>query len=458
MLGDVRGLLVYGIAAAKAGDKAEAQRYFERVLFDSASTYDEKAKAHIWLTQLTDDLAEKRDHLEHALAFDPTNSGARRGLAILDGRLQEMDIIDPDQQPAQIQPETPQPITARRFVCPQCGGTMGFEPGDKMLRCEYCGHRQTVLSALNNALVVEEHDFAVALAVKQGHVIVSGVRTLQCQGCQARMLLSGEISAKCPYCGSPHVAHIDAGEIIQPEGIVPFAVSEEQAQQTFQHWLDKNVGNAPTARVRTTHVRGVYLPAWTFDISGEIRWRGTEPNNSRSSGGGFGSLIGDMGTQSTTGGYGGSQKTVHEGSHYALEDDILIPATHKLPQDLSDIFHKFLLKEAVPYDPAYLANWPAEIYTITVSDASLSARQTVLKKGEKIARIQATARVSNIQNFQAYPTNLSVLSYKLLLLPFWLANYRYEDTVYAVVVNGQTNRIAGQKPPGLLKKLFGNIF
>lgn len=455
MLGDVRNLLTHGIAAAKAGDKAEARRYLERALVEPDATYEEKAQVHIWLTQLTDDVAEKREHLEHALALDPANSGARRGLAILDGRLQEAEIIDPDQQPAETPSGTPQPITARRFVCPQCGGTMSFEPGDKMLRCQYCAHRQTVLSALNNALTVEEHDFAVALAVKQGHVLMSGVRTLQCQGCQARMLLSGEISTKCPYCGSPHVAQVDAGEIIQPEGIVPFAVSEEEAGQTFRHWLDKNVDDK---QVRTTRVRGVYLPAWTFDVSGEVRWRGTEPNNSRTYGS-FGSLIGNMGTQSTTGGYGGSQKIIHEGSHYVLEDDILIPATHKLPPDLADdIFDKFLLKEVVPYDPAYLASWPAEIYTITVSDASLSARQIALKKGQKIARVQATARVSNIQNFQIFPTNLSVLSYKLLLLPFWLANYRYENAVYAVLINGQTNRIAGQKPPGVFKKLFGGLF
>lgn len=454
---DIRGQLVRGIAAAKAGDKAEAKRYLERVLLDSAATHDEKAQAHIWLTGLTDDPAEKREHLEHALALDPTNAGARRGLAILDGRLKTEDIINPDRQAAPQQPETPKPVAARRFVCPQCGGVMQFEPGGKMIRCAHCGHRQTIFTALKDGLAVEEHDFAVALATTKGHALPAGLHSFQCQGCQAKLLLSGEISTQCPYCGSPHVVQIETQEMVQPEGIIPFAVTAEEAEKTFRRWLDKNVHSD---QIRTTRVRGLYLPAWTFDISGEMRWRGTEPSNNRSSRSGFGLTIseGGIGFGATGGGYGGSQKRIHEGSHYVLEDDILIPATHTLPEDLSEVFHKFLLKEAVPYDSAYLADWPAEIYTISTSDASLTARQIALKKGEKAARMQATARVPNIQNLQTFPTNMSALSYKLLLLPFWIANYRYEGKIYTVAINGQTNKVFGQKPAGLLKKLFGSIF
>ncbi len=449
---DIRSQLVRGIAAAKAGDKAEAQRYLERVVLDSAATHDQKAQAYLWLTGLTDDPAEKREYLEHALALDPTNAGARRGLAILDGRLKAEEIIDPDRKPVQAQPETPQPVAARRFVCPQCGGVMQFEPGGKMIRCAHCGHRQTIFAALKNGLAVEEHDFAVALATTKGHVLPAGMHTFQCQGCQAKLLLSGEISTQCPYCGSPHVAEIETPETVQPEGIIPFAITAEEAEKTFRRWLEKNIHSD---QIRTTRVRGLYLPAWTFDISGEMRWRGTEPSDNRSSGSGFGLKVSGIGA---TGGYGGSQKRIHEGSHYILEDDILIPATHTLPQDLNEVFEKFLLKEAVPYDIAFLADWPAELYTIAPSDASLSARQIALKKGEKAARMQATVRVPNIQNLQTFPTNMTALSYKLLLLPIWIANYRYEKTTYTVAINGQTNRISGQKPAGLLKKLFGNIF
>ena len=434
MLGDVRSQLVRGIAAAKAGDKAEARRYLERLLLDHAATHAEKAQAYIWLTELTDDPAEKRAHLEHALACNPANTVARRGLAMLEGRLKPEDIIDPDQKAAApAKPETPQSLEARRFVCPQCGGAMAFEPGDKAVRCTYCGHRQTVFSALKDGLLIEEHDFAVALATAKGHTLPPEMHLCQCRGCQAKLVLARELSTQCPYCGSPHIVEIETQEIVQPEGIIPFAIAAEDAQKTFRRWLDKNVKNN---RLRTTRVRGTYLPVWTFDISGEMRWRGIEPDNNNYS----------------------MQKRIHEGSHFILEDDLLLPATHVLPQDLIEIFHKFLIKEVVPYDSAYLADWPTALYEISVADASIAARRTALKKAEKTARMQALARVPNIQNFQTFPTNVTVLSYKLLLLPFWIANYRHEDQVYTVVINGQTNRVSGQKPSGLLEKLFGTIF
>lgn len=446
MLEDAHHILVRGIAAAKAGDKAEARRYLERLLSEYTATRDEKARAHIWLTELADDPAEKRTHLEYALTFDPTNAVARRGLAVLDGRLKPEDIIDPDRQPTQGQvagaseaadaseSETPQPVDARRFICPQCGGVMAFEPGERPLRCTYCGQQQTVFSALKDGLLVEEHDFVVALATVKGHALPAGMHVCQCEGCQAKLVLARELSMHCPYCGSSHVVEIKAQEIVQPEGIIPFAVTAEDAQQTFRRWLDKNVKGD---QIRTTRVRGLYLPAWTFDISKEMRWRGVEPENDR---------------------YGRAQERTHEGSYYLLEDDVLVPATHTLPQDLIGVFDKFLVKEAVPYDSSYLANWPTALYDISVSDASLRARQIVLKKGKKAAHMQAIARAPNIQNFQTLPSDISVLSYKLLLLPFWIANYRHEDKVYTVVINGQTNRVSGQKPSGLLKKLFSSIF
>jgi len=439
MLGDAHHILVRGIAAAKAGDKTEARRYLERLLLEYGATRDEKARANIWLTELTDDPAEKRSYLEQALACDPNNAIARRGLAVLDGRLEAEDIIDPDQQPSREQidddeSDTPQPVEARRFICPQCGGVMAFEPGEKSLRCTYCGHHQTIFSALKDGLLVKEHDFAVALATAKGHVLPAGTHVCRCEGCQARLVLAREFSTHCPYCGSSHVIEIETPEMVQPEGVIPFAIEAGEAQKTFRRWLDKNVKGD---QIRTTRARGLYLPAWTFDISKEVRWRGIEPDNNR---------------------YGPSQKRVHEGSYFILEDDILVPATHTLPQDLSGVFDKFLIQEAVSYDSAYLANWPTALYEISVSDASLLARQVVLKKGKKTAHMQALARVPNIQNFQILPTDIAVLSYKLVLLPFWITNYRHEDTVYTVVINGQTGQVSGQKPASLLKKVFGSIF
>src|SRR5512136_897629 len=102
-----RELLVRGVAAAKTGqaqDKEEARFYLEWVLRIGDATLDQKTTAWLWLSQIEDDPRKKRDCLENVLAADPANGPARRGLAILDGRLKAEDVIDPNQP---IAPATP---------------------------------------------------------------------------------------------------------------------------------------------------------------------------------------------------------------------------------------------------------------------------------------------------------------------------------------------------------------
>src|SRR5512139_1904331 len=119
----VRQLLVRGVAAAKtrqARDKDEARYYLEWALRSGDATHDQKATAWLWLSQIEDDPKKKRDCLENVLAVDPANGPARRGLALLDGRLRTGDVIDPSQPIAPLQPDvTPPPARVRRYACPK---------------------------------------------------------------------------------------------------------------------------------------------------------------------------------------------------------------------------------------------------------------------------------------------------------------------------------------------------
>jgi hypothetical protein len=44
-----------------------------------------------------------------------------------------------------------------------------------------------------------------------------------------------------------------------------------------------------------------------------------------------------------------------------------------------------------------------------------------------------------------------------VLLPVWVASYRYSGKEYPVVVNGQTGTVHSQRPQSGLKKLLGGI-
>lgn len=421
-----QSLIRQALSVIDAGDKVAARRYLEQVR--ETRCVEQVVVAHRLLFRIAETPEEKRQHLESALAADPTDAEARRELAILDGRLKREDIINPDALPSATARE-PGAVGAKKFVCTQCGAAVAFDAGQKRLACAYCGHQLTVLSALQDAPLPEQ-DFFVALAQEGGHHLPPGLHTFQCQGCQATILASQTLSSTCPYCASSHVIALESRTFIPPQGIIPFEVPELRAREIISKWVRKN---APE-KVKLTRPKGVYLPIWTFELTGEIAWTGmikSGGNNSR--------------------------KQSVSGAHSIFAVDQIVPATHTLPYTLNKAFSKFLLNEVVPYDPAYLVNWHTALYDVPVADASLVARQTCINDSKRVARVRAEAAYGTIENFQARPKNVSVPSFKSILLPLWVSRYRYEKQIYTVVVNGQIAKPLGEKPETRFQKFLNRL-
>ncbi len=164
MSDSVRDLLVRGIAAAKANDKDEARFYLEWALRLDPST-DQTVDACFWLSEVCEDPFEKRNYLEEVLINQPNHYRARRSLAILDGRLDPNDIVDPDQL-THTQLVNQAPFQAQRFVCPNCGGRLTYSPDGKSLVCEYCQAREQPGKPQE---IENEQDFTITLATARGH-------------------------------------------------------------------------------------------------------------------------------------------------------------------------------------------------------------------------------------------------------------------------------------------------
>jgi hypothetical protein len=272
----VRELVRQGMAAAKSGDVDEAFHYLTWVL-RTDSNEKQQAQAWLWLSEVYEEPAEKRHCLEQVLAFDPTHGVARRGLALLDGRLQAKDIIDPNQLNQTISDE-PQQTKAEQFSCPQCAGKLQYSADGSQLRCGFCGYEQAVgdgVSRLKKSQFGEgafEQEFTTALAQAKGHLAPVQMRTFQCNGCAVEFVLAPEaISMTCPYCDSVYVTETAAShEIMPPHALIPFRISHEQAEKGIRGWLRESGVERPSL----SPIVGIYLPLWTFDVGGEIRWGG----------------------------------------------------------------------------------------------------------------------------------------------------------------------------------------
>lgn len=423
-----RDLFVHGFAAAKSGDHKEARFYFEWLL-RLDPPMDERKEAWYWMSEISEDPGEKRKWLEEILSNDLWDGRARRKLAILDGKLKVSEIIDPDRIKSQVS-DDPQKAQVQRFTCPKCGGRMTFTPDGQSLICDYCDSRARIDPAEDPNEASTGDDFIIGLATARGHLKPLKVHTITCEGCGATFILPpDQLSDVCPYCQSSYVLdETGMTETVVPNSLIPFQINVEEAKESIKKWfaLEKF-----EPRPRVTRGHAIYLPYWLFDIGGQINFKYQLLHN------------------------GKRQEWIDQSdARVVQQQNILIPASNRLPESLSPINQNFDLSGLVLYEDGYLSNWLAENYQITMSDASLQARQqVVISEKEKIL----PSIEGHIRNFSYHSAGIQVESYQLILLPIWVTHYALDDQSFNLLINGQTGKVFAEKPKtqNWLNRLLG---
>jgi hypothetical protein len=411
-------LLKSGIIDAKAGDRQSARRYLDRAVYIS-SDHDVLAEAWFWMSEVLDNPSEKRKALENCLAHDLQHARARRALAILDGTLKAGEIIDPDK----LHPLPPglHAANAERFMCPKCGGRMSFAPDGQSLVCEYCTRNQKFVSQPGTA---QEKDFLIAMATARGHGRPLDQQVFHCEGCGSEFLLPpSQISFSCVYCGSPQVVSWDSLEqLLTPDGIIPHSFDQERADKIMGEWTRSNRIQLET---ECDPPRGVYLPLWTFDLGGEIDYVGETIDQDDLQ---FGRK---------------HPKMVRVNDSYPVQiNDLPIPASRKLSAVFLRLIPSFELRGIKPYDPRYLANWPAEVYDIPMAEASLDARVQGLSRYKR----DLPSLLDPIKVISTSSAKMTVESFRLNLLPVWLTEIQFDGRQHLVLINGQNGTAASDLP------------
>ena len=410
-----KDLLRTGIIEAKTGDHNVARRYLDRAIY-MAGSHEVLAEAWFWMSEVTDDPVEKRKALENCLAHDLRHSRARRSLAILDGKLKADDVINPDHLPAA--PEGLRAADAQRFICPKCGGRMSFAPDGQALVCEYCTRDQKLG---NEPRSDDEKDFIIAMATMKGHGKPLQEQVFHCNGCGAEFILPPkQISANCVYCDSTYVVSLEKiKDLLAPDGIIPHAFDRKRATRVLIDWVEINQVK-PDKKVELP--RGLYLPLWTFDVGGAIEYTAERIEYEEDS-----FLNRDQ------------RKVVRVTDQYpVMVDDMPLPASRKLSAVFLKLIPTFDMKSVKPYDPRFLASWPAEIYDVPMADASLDARsQTYAAYKQKLPHL-----INGMNLVHTSSANLVVESFKLVLLPVWMTELPFGGREHLVLINGQSGVVS----------------
>ena len=129
-------------------------------------------------------------------------------------------------------------------------------------------------------------------------------------------------------------------------------------------------------------------------------------------------------------------------------DDILVVASKSLPAKYIDNLAPWDLSRMEPYIPEYLAGYRAEAYSVELEDGYTEARDhmdRVILRDVKFNIGGDRQRVHNIS------TQVSDVTFKHVLLPVWMAAYKFRGETYRVVINGRTGRVSGERPWSVMK-------
>ena len=314
------------------------------------------------------------------------------------------------------------PVVATR-ACEQCGGPV--ERWDRF--CPSCGAPQEVETPAEEAVPQQRH--------------------FRCKNCGAEVAVDpDQRSYVCAFCDSTYVVEFspETSGRQSPEFVIGFSVTHDQAMEKFRTWLTSNSWFRPGDLIMAEvaeKLRGVYLPFWSFSMLAQSTWSAS---------------IGEYWYRTETYTTTENGKTVTKtrqvretewwnlaGQHHNYYSGYLVSGSRGLPQGQAERIKPFHLAALRRYQPFFLAGWLSEEYSVERDDALVACQQVFRQWEEKdVAADLPGDTYSNLQ----VSTWFDRVGSDLVLLPVYLLSYRYRDKLYRFLVNGQTGKVAGDKP------------
>ena len=357
-------------------------------------------------------------------------------------------------QPAPPETTPHQPIV--EFKCPQCGAVTAFSAADGSLTCTHCGFHEIPkgiavgekaprFEFTEEALVSPSQYKEVPYEVTLGEVASSEVESeeaknrkeMACQSCGALTLIPKEsLSHTCPFCGSNEVIQRQAPrDLLRPRFLIPFQILASDCASNAGTWLGSSWMTPSTLRnlANLAPFQAMYLPFWTFHAINNADWK-AEVGHTK------------IERYYSDGEWKERPVTVWrwESGHTRLNiENLLVTGTSRLSSIILEKIKGFDLRALVAYEPKYLAGFHAQAYDIPLEQAWETGRVEMREQTRKACLSEAST--AQVRNF-SMNLDFSDESWRYVLLPIYLAAYKYDNQTYQIMVNGQTGDIAGQRP------------
>jgi len=328
--------------------------------------------------------------------------------------------------------------------CPSCGSKLYYSAEHQKLNCHHCGYKED-FNRDNSNLVENSLENALTSLVyytpeKDGKSIYD------CKGCAAKFSVDNDITRiVCAFCGSENV-NLEAFDhkYIQPSGILPFIIPRKDAEDNFKKWIGKGWfhPNKLKKLAEVDSLHGVYIPFWTFDAMTKNQWVGEAGYYY------YETVRVKIGDQWKTQQVRKVRWQWRSGRFEHFFDDVLVTASAMLNQQFLNRILPFQLDKAVNFDARLMVGWESEVYSVELNEGWQSGQKLI---SEQIRMMAMQALGGDTQRNLQVKTERSGETFKHIILPVWLASYRFNNKIYRFVINGQTGKVYGDKPISWLK-------
>ncbi|WP_431027727.1 hypothetical protein [Lysinibacillus sp. LZ02] len=326
--------------------------------------------------------------------------------------------------------------------CPSCSASIQFNPANGTLTCPYCGYEESIPQP-------ELDEDRLAQEIQLDEALETGSfdwgaekKVVICDACAAESVYDAlEVANVCPYCGSNHVMESTAENALAPNGVCPFEITREQANENFQRWIKGKwfAPNEAKRKARADAFTGLYLPYWTFDTKTASRYTARYGKHRQVT-------DRDGKTRTETDWYSTS------GFYQEFIDDHLVRATTRYNESILRSVEPFNTNASRTYSKEYLSGYAAERYSIGLKDGWKQAQQDIHShiEGQISHQVRMRHNADIVTNIH-FSTVHSNVTYKYVMLPLWLSSFRYSGKTYQFMVNGQTGKVGGQSPISAIK-------
>ncbi len=328
-------------------------------------------------------------------------------------------------------------VEADSVKCESCGSNLVFDPDSQCLKCPHCG---TEISFESN----DSQEILLGHGLNNDCVWTAEEAVVfRCENCGAKVILNPSESAKhCPFCGTAHVQKLNELAGIKPNAVIPFTFNDKKAIDFSKQWARKRF-YAPRKfkkNICTDNVKGVYAPSFTFDSRTFSYYQGR---------------IGKTHTRVVGSGKNRRVQTFIvwrniSGTYSDSFDDVLITAGSKFGQNELDKVSPYQTNQSREYEENYLYGFMAYHYDNELTDCWGQAKNRIDKK---IKSSILSQYVHDVVDYINISTSHSDVTYKYVMLPVYIGNYKYNKKHYNFFVNGSTGRVYGKTPKSILKIL-----